>query len=254
VTNADIISKVRKLLTTSADSGATPAEAQTALTIAQRLMAAHRVTERDVAAFAKDEARAAGRVDADDMVTETIGDRKIRQDGWVGMACAASCGCGIYHSWRSFTNAKGLLTSKKVLVAYGLPTDVAVCKELFVWAAAKMRADRKTYCRERGVPQSTLTGRSFADGWSHALLKRAQKEKADRLRSEETIEVERPSGPMALIVLGESEVHHERALSVKSKKLGLGKGRATRCSRNQSAYGTGGSRGGSVSLGRNSVR
>lgn len=258
--NTRIIDKVRKLLTTSADAGATPAEAQTALSIAQRLMAEHRITERDIEQLAKDEARAAGRVDADDMTTQVIGAWKIRQDGWVGMAVAAACGCGVYRSYRYYVNKKGRHTSEKALVAYGLPTDVAVCTELYAWAIQKMRDDRKAYCRAEGFRQNSIAGRSFADGWAHALLNRANQDKEERLKSKETVAVERRSiGSVetctALIVIGEAEQLHERALAAKRKQLGIGKSSRSRSAqRDYTAYGVGGVAGARVNLSRSVVR
>lgn len=241
-----LITKVRKLLTTSADAGATPAEAQTALRIAQRIMAEHRISTAEIERAARDEARAAGKVDAEDMVSEEIGRWIIRQDGWLAMAVGEACGVGIYRAW----GAGG----KKTMRAFGLAHDIAVAREMFGWVAEKMRADRRTFCRRYDVPAGSVEGRSFADGYAHELLASAKRDKAARMKSTDTVEVDAPGAPRALIVLGEAEQHHERALTVKAKQLGIGKGRSRAVRRDSRAYAQGKATGSEVNLSRGVVR
>ena len=226
-----IISKIRKLMTTSADAAATPEEANTALQIAQRLMAVHRITEQQVAAHARGERVAAGDVRAEDLSTQVLGRWRGRQDGWLGMAVAEACGCDSYRSWGSvwMTRKSDNITYAKAIkqmVGFGLPTDLAVAAELFAWVQEKMRAETRAFCAARGgLPVTSVTGRSFADGFALALLDTARADKKARQKSTETVVVEVAAEQRVLVLISDAEASLDRALAVKAKQLGVGKSR-----------------------------
>lgn len=265
MTTNPIIAKIQKLLNTSADSGATAAEAASALAIANRLMLAHRVTPEQIAAHARGERLAAGNVAVEDMVTEDLGPRTGRQDGWLAMAVGAACSVGVYQGHRTVRTGPTAwdYRSEKVIVGYGLPADLAVAKALYEAVREESRKARKVWCRQQGVRTTSVEGRSFADGYSLELMERAQAERDARAKSTETVEVravpENSSAPedtpvLALVVVGEQEQAVERALVAKRKQLGLGKGRARRVNVNWEARSAGAAAARGVSLSRNGVR
>jgi hypothetical protein len=223
--------------------------------LAQQLMFAHRITDAQVREHARAKAIATGQVHADDLTTGPIGRFSVRQDAWLAMAVGDVCGCGVYRSWHSGRNA---------LLGYGLPADLAVARELFGWVAAKMRAERKTYCKARRVTAGSVAGRSFGDGFALALLGKARAAKVERMASTETVTVQRipeEGGTSSadytgalVVVVGEAERAHETALTVKAKQLGVGVGRSPKVRCDSAARAAGGAAARGVSLSREVVR
>lgn len=247
-----MISKVQKLLRTASDSGATPEEAATAFAVAQRLMMTHRITQAEIEAHARGEAKAAGRVDPADMQTAVLGPRSGRQDGWLAMSVGEVCGVGVYHSHASNF---GVPSAAKVLVGYGLPADLAVAKELYTWVREHMTKARTAWCAERGVRRTSVEGNSFADGFSLAVLAKARAERTEREKSTETVAAADEHGKvLALVVIGVAQQELQRALTVKAKQLGLGKGRPRSVNTDWSARSQGQAAGGAVNLSRRVVR
>lgn len=270
-----IISKITKLLTTAADSGATEHERRTALLIAQRLMSQHRVSEAALKSHAAAEAAARGEVNADDMVVGYACTKKTRACGWLAMAVGKLCGCGVYSSQHTERLAPGTWGYKTVknYQFYGLPHDIAVARELLAAIQAEMLAksyawaDEQNTSNDRKLSKRSIPVKAWQDGFATALLDKACKEAERRKTSTESIRVELPAvaGPVAagaepvqalvlFVAESEQQVQTERALVRKAAKIGLAKGRARSYRTDWSAREQGAAAGRATSLSRGGVR
>lgn len=242
-----IIEKIQKLMTTATDSAATSAESNTAMRLAQRLMLAHRISEQDIKDHARAKAIASGDVQAEDMATLPLGPYKDRTDGWLAMATGHICGIGVYSAWDYQTSRPS-----KQMVGYGLPSDLAISKEIYLWLREKLQLDR----RAAQYTKSSLSGRSFADGFALAILEKAKTESAARKRSSETIEIPAtPQSTALVIVEGEYEQRLGDALVKKARIIGVGKSRKVRLrNRDWNAHGRGEQAGSKCSLSKSVIR
>ncbi len=250
--NTSVLDKIRKLWATAADAAATPAEAATAMRLASRLLDQARLDEAAVRAhFARQSDPAVRARDAaGEMATRTWGPNSGRHDAWLGMAVGAIVGCGVYQSQ---------FAGRKVIVAYGLPADLAVGEALYAYVTTHLRTQRLAFRAVEGIRGGSVPDRSFADGYSLELLRRARAEHEERAKSTETMESDvagnTGSTPMMALVVVEGDAvrEHDQALTIKAKSIGLAKGRARARNTDSYARSRGAAAAGSVSLSRGLV-
>lgn len=257
--NPDILARVQKLFATAApDSGATEHERATAMRLATRYMDTHRITDQVLRDFAKANAPDAGFTKPDDLDVAVWGERFMDADGGLAQAVGIVVGCGVFWTWITVPKRRG--DGQKVTKcykAYGLPTDLAVGRELFVTMQKEMRAAAKRYLDAQGAVHgwrpgiSSIDGKSFMRGYASALYHKAREEQKAREASTDTVAVE---GTTALVVIGDAARAHQDALVVKGKTLGLGKGRSRSTRNSMGAHAAGAAAASRVSLSRTGVR
>lgn len=252
-TPPDILARIAKLFATAAPgSGATEHERNTAMRLATRYMDTHRITEQAIRDAMRKSVKPAGHTDAEDMDTLPWGVRVTASDGWLAMAVGAVVGCGVFTSFVPIDKDSPMV---KGFIGYGLPADLAVGAALYCVVRDEMIATARRWAAERNITGGLRNRlvRSFTDGYAVELLNRARTEQRARERSTDTVDVGTP-GCTALVLIGDAARAHSEALAGKKKKLGLGKGRATRRYVDSSARAQGAAAARSVSLSRAGVR
>lgn len=201
-----IVRQIRAILAKAADgSGATEAEAESALRFARRLMLAHNFTEGDLAQ--RDPSAIAADAERTAMSQETAwadGERHSRWEGWLGLAIARLYGTlGVYngHAQERKSPSGAMLFGDNGesmrcarFVFYGPEEDARDAVELFdEWRLTIASLARLTF---GGVYRGP--GRSYAEGFATALLNATKK-----IEDEERAQLTQPaSTSTALVALG----------------------------------------------------
>lgn len=243
--NQAVLDKIKKLLATASDSGATPNEAAVALRLAQRLMLQNRLTADQVNFHQLGDSQP-GTVRMTDFITDILAPNRTRQDSILAQAIGFVCSVGIYSNGAS-------------LMGYGLPTDVAVARELFAYVRQHMFDTKNAFCKTRMLPLQGVHARSFNEGFANALYRRARDAKTALLEDKAEVPVhpeDRNGNPMALVVVvGAVAQQHDAELKKMHDHLGLRRARRTSMRAfDHHAFGAGQIAGQSVNLSREVIR
>lgn len=245
-----ILRKIRGLLKLANDAGATPAEAEAALGRVSHLKAQHGITDVQVeAAVNADTGEAELRFSKKDIIKKkAVHKAKVTRWDWgVLQACAIATDCQTYKF------------GSGILYVYGLPTDVAVCLELYEFGVSALRKSVRRWAKEQRechwnhVQSNDVLGRSFKDGFVNGLRGAASRAKREQEKSEEAVEVNL-SGSTALVPLTGVLTAKRTAVAAYKATLGLSKGRRSSVQRDRGAFGDGQAAGARTSLGRGGIR
>lgn len=218
----DTLSKIKKLLTLANDAGATEGEAQAALRRVAALAAKYNISDVEI--------NKAVRADGSEGVTITVDQKDLveqnlhvatkisRWDGRIAMAIGVATNTGIYRGYSNYDAA---------LKIYGLPQDVAVAVALFTFARGALAKNvrgwtrieklRRPWIKSGGVEQ-----RTYKDGFVLGLWEAANEKLAPE-KAEVAL-----GATTALVLTTDIQKAKTDALAIKSRALGLGKGRRSR--------------------------
>lgn len=132
--NNKVIEKVQKLLQTTVDNGASAEESQSAIAMAQRLMAKHNIEARDVELAANHGDVSPIEVDAATGKTLNWWEKVL------AVVIADNFRC------KTYINGGG---SKRAIVFLGEPNDVTIAKSVFGFALSQLEHYAKQYRRKR---------------------------------------------------------------------------------------------------------
>jgi hypothetical protein len=200
----DILEKIRKLLNTAKDAAATPAEAETALRLAIKLQASNGITDIQIRSHIQG---ADNKADGIKIDVSAIKERTIlttgrmgRWDLWIATAVGIASRSKIY--------IVQVGRREKEIRAYGLPTDLEVCKALFDYAFEVAERLRKFYCAVKAIEFGGKAGKAWMDGFCLGLQEAARKEVEEQKTLKELTNVVANSG--ALIVVSAIQLDQAR--------------------------------------------
>lgn len=158
-----VIEQVRKLMAL-AENTSFPEEAQSAMLVAQKLMAKHSITSRDLRV---EEER------AQEEVMMTVG----RRDTFVSvLANVITENFRCASLWRKASlRVNGRLRSAYTLTFLGLEEDVAVASEVFSSAKKAAESLARDFVREHGGGRRVRN--SYLLGWAHGLARKFDEQK-----------------------------------------------------------------------------
>lgn len=212
-----IIEKVRKLMATASDAAATANEAAVALRLAQRLMAAHRISADDVST-AQQTITGLADVKVENMVSDVLGPFTTGQqriDGWLAVAAGKVCSVGVYFH-----------VTQRVVYAYGLARDIAVARALYGWLLSHSKKLARDWSRERNL--GVASTKSFRLGFASELRDRAVQAHQQALVAPSAAEVTTATGALVVVDERAIAVQHATALAQKKAQLNLGVARMSR--------------------------
>lgn len=145
--NNDILKKIQNLLNTTTEKGASEAEAQNAILLAQKLMAKHGLDMADIEASSNDK-------ETKKEVIEGYGTEGFKLAWWhKSLANVIANNFRCYYFMRSFYK-------ETRIVFMGLKEDVEIAKSIFKFASAqieyharKYRKNRKKELEEQNLPE-----------------------------------------------------------------------------------------------------
>jgi hypothetical protein len=143
-----ILEKVKNMLNTTSEKGATEQEAQNALLNAQRLLAKHGLSMEDVEAVADEEQR---KVEVDENYTDAV-----RTEWWQGRMAKV-----IADNFKCFYYMSKLYGGKQRIVFVGAKEDAEVAKMVYLFASSVLPHLAKKYLKERKKEAEANSGYNF---------------------------------------------------------------------------------------------
>ena len=131
-----IIAKIQKMLNTTTENGATESEAETALLLAQKLMARHSLDVADIEANSNDK-------ETQKEVVEGFGSENVKLPWWYKQLASI-----IADNFRCYTFIKSYYATSKIAFL-GLKVDVEIAKSVFKFATIQIEHYAKEYRRAR---------------------------------------------------------------------------------------------------------
>jgi hypothetical protein len=163
-----ILRRIRKLVKFANDGAASEAEVESYMASARRLMDEHNVEEHEALASDDDSARQTAYDSIRDEVAAEAAREFYRWEYSVAACAGYVCDCGVY--WRKTRTVPGVFQGKEETHFYGLPTDVAVCKEFFM----ELRASLRVLARVRYGKGWTTQHRHYCEGFAARIQHRAR--------------------------------------------------------------------------------
>lgn len=257
LSQAEALDKIRKLLAVAQDAGATPGEAEAALGRAAHLQRLAGLTDEQVRRHVTRDAGNRGGINIDPAAVrqETLYEfsRIGRWQAWTASACTKAVGCATYHT-------------RGRIVAYGLPTDLAVARELFSFAMLAGEKATRVWAVEHATTASSPAAKSFRDGFCRGLHDAAGRACEAARRDETPVDVaigggaaDLAAGSYALVPVTSAALVVATAHAVatyRATKLNLrsGGGYSGRAGGSCSAAEAGRAAGARTSLGRGALR
>lgn len=165
MTKETVVEKVRKMLALAHDKGATENESQSAMLMAQRLMAKHNITVSDV--------------DVEDDEKEVVHENvtEIQRTIWWKKSLASVIG----GNFRCITYTQRYGNGKSSIVFLGLKEDVEIAKEVFAFAIDSIQHYANKYVRKISNEGYSTSGvrNDFMRGYIQGLNKQFEEQKAN---------------------------------------------------------------------------
>lgn len=156
---ADYTEKIRNLLALAGSDN--EHEARSALLMARKLMAKHKISEQDVG------------ISDDRVIQQPTGIRySARRDPWIYMLAGV---IAEHHCCRNFQmREKNKQTAE--IGFMGFEEDTLLCKEIFIYAVDCVRSQTKKLRKTRGVQMADSYGFGFAVGLKDAYMVQQKEE------------------------------------------------------------------------------
>jgi Protein of unknown function (DUF2786) len=162
-----ILEKVKNMLNTTSDKGATEQEAQSALLNAQRLLAKHGLSIEDVEAVADEDQRKEVEVGEDRS-------EAVKTEWWQGRLASV-----IAENFKCFYYMNKLYGGKQRIVFVGAKEDAEVAKTVYMFAASVLPHLAKKYLKERKKEIESASGYNFKKMTEEDLYSMAGEELSD---------------------------------------------------------------------------
>jgi hypothetical protein len=206
----NVLEKIRKLLNTAKDAAATPAEAETALRLAIKLQSSNGITDDQILSNIIGAYKKVGiliNIDSKAIRQKTIytTGRMGRWDHWIGIAASIASNTRIIISTEGYR--------EKSIVAYGLPTDLEVCKCLFDYSFDVADRLRKFYCAVKGIDFGGKAGKAWMDGFCLGLQEAARKAIQEQTESKENLQITTNTGALVLVQSNQLSMARNRAIA-----------------------------------------
>jgi len=208
------IDQIKKLLALANCPGATAGEIQAAMGRVAHLAEKNNISDVEIEKASRQNGTEGVRISVNpkDMVDEVAftASSMGRWDKWLGTAVQESCDARCYIGWDR-------TVAKTAIRFYGLPQDVAVAKELFLFARSAISRAARQWKRDQLAQVSAAATREFKDGFCYGLIQAAKERDVD---VEEKTEVD-VAGSTALVLITDIKEAKKGALAIKSAELGL---------------------------------
>jgi hypothetical protein len=252
-----IKAQIKKLLTLANNAGATEGEVQAAMNRVSALASKHNLSDVDIEKAYRADGTEGARISVkqEDIITEVVwsASNLTRWDKYLGASVSEATHCGCYIGW---------LRGRPAVKFFGLPEDIAVAKELYVYARKALSKCARRWAkeqREQGytwIQSNTSDVKHFKDGFCSGLIKavRAANSKA---KDDKEDKVKLTSGTTTALVLVTDVVEAKtKAVAAYEDGLNLSKARRGGGTRgyNGGAFAAGSAAGKATNLSRSTIR